>query len=227
MSYHIISYHIHLRYFLISPSPQALFPDQFKIARVIPIHKKGSVFDVSNNRSISLLSIFNEIIEILMYNRLVNYLDNLSIIYNNQFGFRSKHSTINELLLLTDKIQSAIDEGTYCCDIFLDLGKAFDTVDHKILLTKLEYYGIRGVVYNWFVSYSSNRKQFVSLRSSVSDHQTISCEVPQGSVLGPLLFLLYVSDMNKCSKILEFHLFADDVSTVMGMCSQFPCSIYA
>ena len=98
-------------------------PDQFKIARVTPIHKKGSVFDVSNYRPISLLSIFNKIIEKLMYNRLINYLDNLSIIYNNQFGFRSKHSNINALLLLTDKIQSAIDKGTYCCGIFLDLNK--------------------------------------------------------------------------------------------------------
>ena len=151
-----------------------------------------------------------------MYNRLINYLDNLSIIYNNQFGFRSKDSTINALLLLTDKIQSAIDKGTYCCGIFLDLSKAFDTVNHKILLSKLEYYGIRGVVYNWFASYLSNRKQFVSLRSSVSDPHTISCGVPQGSVLGPLLFLLYVNDMNKCSKILEFHLFADDTNLFLS-----------
>ena len=191
-------------------------PNQFKIARVTPIHKKGSVFDVSNYRPISLLSIFNKIIEKLMYNRLINYLDNLSIIYNNQFGFRSKHSAFNALLLLTDKIQSAIDKGTYCCGIFLDLSKAFDIVNHKILLSKLEHYGIRGVVYNWFASYLSNRKQFVSLRSSVSDHHTISCGVPQGSVLGPLLFLLYVNDMNKCSNILEFHLFADDTNLFLS-----------
>ena len=95
---------------------------------------------------------------------------------------------------------------------FLDLCKAFDTVDHKILLTKLEYYGIRGVVNDWFASYLSNRRQFVSFFGTDSDYQTVSCGVPQGSVLSPLLFLLYINDLPKCSKILDFHLFADDTN---------------
>ena len=126
-----------------------------------------------------------------MYNRIISYLEKFSILYNNQFGFRSKHSTIHALLLLTDKIQRSIDNGTYSCGIFLDLSKAFDTVDHKILLTKLEYYGIRGVVNDWFASYLSNRRQFVSCFGTDSDYHTVSCGVPEGSVLGPLLFLLY------------------------------------
>ena len=121
-----------------------MVPDQFKVARVVPIHKKGSSYLVSNYRPISLLSIFNKLIEKIMYSRIISYLETFSILYNNQFGFRSKHSTIHALLLLTDKIQRSIDNGIYSCGIFLDLCKAFDTVDHKILLTKLEYYGTGG-----------------------------------------------------------------------------------
>ena len=148
-----------------------LVPDQFKVARVVPIHKKGSSYLVSNYRPISLLSIFNKIIEKLMYNRIISYLEKFFILHNNQFGFRSKHSTTHSLLLLTDKIQRSVDNGTYSCGIFLDLCKAFDTVDHKILLAKLEYYGIRGVVHDWFASYLSNRRQFVSLFGTNSDYQ--------------------------------------------------------
>ena len=98
-----------------------MVPDQFKVARVVPIHKKGSSCLVSNYRPISLLSIFNKLIEKIMYNRIISYLEKFSILYNNQFGFRSKHSTIHALLLLTDKIQRSIDNGTYSCGIFLDL----------------------------------------------------------------------------------------------------------
>ena len=189
-----------------------LVPHQFKVARVVPFHKIGSSYLVSNYRPISLLSIFNKIIEKLMYNRIITYLEKFSILHNNQLGFRSKHSTTHALLLLTDKIQRSVDDGTYSCGMFLDLCKAFDTVDHKILLAKLEYYGIRGVVYDWFASYLSNRRQFVSLFGTNSDYQIVTCGVPQGSVLGPLLFLLYINDMPKCSNILEFYLFADDTN---------------
>ena len=191
-------------------------PDQFKVARVVPIHKKGSSYLVSNYRPVSLLSIFNKLIEKLMYNRIISYLEKFSILHNNQFGFRSKHSTTHALLLLTDKIQRSIDNGTYCCGIFLDLCKAFDTVDHKLLLAKLEYYGIRGAPNDWFVSYLSNRRQYVSLFGTNSDYQPVTCGVPQGSVLGPLLFLLYINDMPKCSNILEFHLFADDTNLFLN-----------
>ena len=191
-------------------------PDQFKVAGVVPIHKKGSSFLVSNYRPISLLSIFNKVIEKLMYNRIISYLDKFSILHNNQFGFRSMHLTTHAIFLLTNKIQRSIDNGTNSCGIFLDLCNAFDTVDHRIILDKLKYYGLRGVANHWFASYLSNRRQFVSLFGTNSDYQTVTCGVPQGSVLGPLLFLLYINDMPKCSNILEFHLFADDTNLFLN-----------
>ena len=117
------------------------------------------------------------------------------------------------LLLLADKIQTAIDKGVYSCGIFLDLCKEFDTVNHSLLLSKLEYYGVRGNAYNWF---ACNRQQFVSLRVINSDYHLISCAVPQGSVLGPLLFLLYVNDKSKSSNILEFYLFADGTNLFLA-----------
>ena len=121
-------------------------------------------------------------------------------------------STLHAVISITDKIQKAIDQGYYSCGIFLDLSKAFDTVNHPILLDKLEYYGIRGLAKQWFESYLMNRMQFVSLGSCKSDMLNISCGVPQGSVLGPILFLLYINDFSNCSTILDFHLFADDTN---------------
>ena len=113
---------------------------------------------------------------------------------------------------MVDKIQKAIDSRNYSCGIFIDSCKAFDTVDHHILLDKLEYYGIRGFTYKWFCSYLSSRSQYVSLGTMESDAKKIQCGVPQGSILGPLLLLIYVSDLHKCSSILDFHLFADDTN---------------
>ena len=188
------------------------YPDLLKLVKVIPIHKGGSTQDVNNYRPISLLSIFDKIIEKLMHKRLYSFLEKHNILFHNQFGFRKNNSTIYALAQITEMIKESVDSGKFGCGIFIDLRKAFDTVNHEILLIKLEHYGIRGDMLNWFKSYLSNRKQYVSINGESSELLEISCGVPQGSVLGPLLFLLYINDLPNVSDVLNFYLFADDTN---------------
>ena len=189
-----------------------IFPDALKICKVVPIHKGGPKEELNNYRPISLLSIFDKIIEKLMHKRLYNFLEFHNILFNNQFGFRRNNSTSFALIQITELIKETIEKKKFGCGIFIDLRKAFDTVNHAILLKKLEHYGIRGISLNWFRSYLSNRKQYVFLNGESSDLQDITCGVPQGSVLGPLLFLLYINDLPNVSSILQFYLFADDTN---------------
>ena len=181
-----------------------------KIARVSPIYKKGSKNDPSNYRPISVLSIINKIFEKILHKRLYKYLTKYDILYKYQFGFREGHSTTHALIEATDTIKHAIDNKELTCGIFIDLTKAFDTVDHSILLQKLFHYGIRGNVYNLFKSYLSDRKQYVRVNNENSDMQQVVCGVPQGSVLGPLLFIIYINDLANCCNEGTFRIFADD-----------------
>ena len=194
-----------------------MYPDNLKIAKVVPIFKnKGDRLIISNYRPISLLSNINKIFEKLVYSRLYSFLDLHNCIYELQFGFRVKHSTNHALLSLTEMIRDALDNGKFACGIFIDLQKAFDTVDHRILLRKLDYYGVRGLSNNWFKSYLTNRQQFVSINGYNSSKQRMLYGVPQGSVLGPLLFLIYINDLNKAIKFSKTHHFADDTNLLFA-----------
>ena len=144
-----------------------------------------------------------------MYRRFYTFLNNNNIIYNLQFGFRQQYSTSNPLINITEKIRTAHDNESIDCGVLVDLRKAFDTVNHQILLTKLNHYGIRGVSDNMFKSYLSNRNQYVSTNIYDSVLATVNCSVPQRSVLGLLLFSLYINDLTPVIKFYIFHHFAD------------------
>ena len=167
---------------------QGVVPQQLKIAKVIPIFKSGSRTSMDNFRPISLLCVFSKILEKIMFNRLSSFLENNNIICPEQFGFRKSHSTIHPLTLFINQIAENLNKKEHSIAIFCDLKKAFDTVDFKILLTKLHNIGVRGTELLWFQDYLCNRKQFVSINGSNSYLSKILFGVPQGSILGPILF---------------------------------------
>ena len=186
--------------------------DDLKLAKVVPLYKKGEKYLPGNYRPISLLNVFDKLLERIMYNRLYRHLQVNNVLYEYQFGFRKNFSTILALLDVTDSIYENIDDGNSGVGIYVDLQKAFDTVNHDILLYKLFNYGIRGVVHDWFVSYLSRRQQFVQVDTVMSSIAKITCGVPQGSVLGPLLFLIYVNDIGNAVPKHKVKLFADDTN---------------
>ena len=155
-----------------------IFPTKLKIAKVIPIFKAGDATAPSNYRPISLLSIFNKIFEKLIYKRLNSYLISKEIISESQYGFREKHSTEHAILDIISKIQANMDKKLFSCGVFIDLSKAFDTVDHDILLDKLHHYGIRGILNKWFASYLKRRFQTTDIKNCISEKQETLCGVP-------------------------------------------------
>ena len=189
-----------------------IFPNKLKIAKVCPIYKSGEKNSFSNYRPISILPSFSKVFEKAVSNRLLSFFEKKQLLIDNQYGFRPKHSTYMALLQMYDKISLAADKNEYSIGIFIDLSKAFDTLNHSILIKKLEHYGIRGIPLEWFKNYLSERKQYVFLNDASSATQNVTCGVPQGSVLGPLLFIIYINDIIKCSDLLNFILFADDTN---------------
>ena len=192
---------------------QGIVPQQLKVAKVIPIFKNGSQTSMDNYRPISLLCVFSKILEKIMLNRLSTFLENNNILCPEQFGFRKSHSTIHPLTLFINQISESLNKKEHAIAIFCDLKKAFDTVDFEILLTKLHNIGARGTELLWFQDYLCNRKQYVSINGANSYLRKILFGVPQGSILGPLLFLIYINDLSKCSSLYK-SLFADDTKLV-------------
>ena len=191
-----------------------IFPDDLKIAKVTPIYKAdNNVSNVSNYRPISAPPCFSKILERIMYNRLQKYLKDQNILYDNQFGFQTGHSTDHGIAQLVDQIYEAFEKNEYTLGKFIDLFKAFDTVDHSILLRKLELYGITGRSYAWIKSHLSNRLQYIQVDEKCrTEYCVVKCGVPHGYILGPLLFLLYASDLKNASSVLDPIMFADDTN---------------
>ena len=164
---------------------EGVFPDDIEIADVCPIFKKGDKDKCGNYRPISLLSNLSKLYERCMHTRLYDFLAKSDTFYEFQFGFRKQYSTNHALLSIVEEIKESLDKGNFACGVFIDLEKAFDTVNHRILLGKLEHYGLRGISNDWFRSYLSSRKQFIRLDGIKSDYLDITCGVPQGSICGP------------------------------------------
>ena len=183
-----------------------------KLQKVVPVFKKDSKLDYSNYRPISLLSNIEKILEKLMYKRLYTFLNNNNIIYNLQCGFRKQYSTFHALINITENIRKALDDRNLGYGVFVDFQKAFDTVDHQILLAKLNHNEIHGVSDDWFKSYLSNCNQHVSINGFDSGLTSINCGIPQGSVLGPLLILLCINDLDQAIKFCKVHHFVDDTN---------------
>ena len=182
-------------------------PAAFKEAKVIPLFKKGSTLDPGNYRPVSILNVLSKILERAVHSQLSEYLEKRGLLFENQSGFRSGYSTDSCLIGLTDCIKGELGKGNLVGMVMIDLQKAFDTVDHAILRDKLQSIGVSST--SWFESYLSNRRQCVEVSGSRSEFLPVTCGVPQGSILGPLLFLVYINDMN-ISLTCKLSLYADD-----------------
>jgi hypothetical protein len=189
-----------------------IFPESLKIAKVLPIHKKDVNDVFTNYRPISILSSVSKVFERVIHDQLCQYFTVNNLLFDRQYGFRSKHSTEMASLEIIDRIVCNMDKNKIPLNIFLDLSKAFDTLDHDILLDKLKYYGLSGRNLDLMKSYLCNRKQYVAFKDSFSNLLTIETGVPQGSILGPLLFIIYLNDFANACNVFKPVIYADDTA---------------
>ena len=192
-----------------------MFPTNLKSAEIRPIFKKGNKLITSNWRPISILSPFSKIFEKHINIQLTNFLTKHNILHSSQFGFRTNSSTEMALSQIIEEITDKFQNGEFTCSIFLDLAKAFDTVDHGVLMNKLRQYGVRGIPAKLLKNYLSNRTQQTIINNTKSNIQTINCGIPQGSILGPLLFNIYINDIINVSNF-SIKLFADDACLLLS-----------
>ena len=197
---------------------QGVFPDELKLANVLPLYKNDDPYIFNNYTLVSLLNVLSKVFEKVMHNRLIEFLEMYKIIVNQQFGFRKLNSSYMAFMTLMEQLITALENNETVVGIFLDFSKAFDTVDHDILLSKLFHYGIRGPAQKWFTSYISNRKQYVTYNGTSTRMRNITCGVPQGSILGPLLFFIYNNDLCKVCNFTAPIIFADDTNLFCNGC---------
>lgn len=188
------------------------YPDCLKTARVVPVYKTGSRSDTNNYRPISVLSVLSKILEQLLVKRMTCFFNQHDVLYSHQYGFRTGSSTLTAMCELTDDIYKALDSRNIMGVLFLDLKKAFDTIDYEVLLQKLDSYGVRGTANDLIRSYLTGRTQCVVINDATSTRCPLTVGVPQGSNLGPLLFLIYVNDLARLKLHGKPRLFADDTS---------------
>ena len=196
------------------------FPEKLKTAKVLPLFKKGDKNKLENYRPISLLPTISKIFEKVLFKQIYNYFDDEKILFQGQYGFRKGHSTELAAIELTDRITQVLDKGGIPFNIYLDLAKAFDTIDHDILLFKLKHYGFNDISLSLIRSYLNNRNQFVEIYQSRSTVKYLSCGVPQGSVLGPLFFIIYMNDLVTATNKFNVISYADD-TTLIGNLKDF------
>jgi len=196
-----------------------IFPTKLKCAKIIPVHKKDDIHKIDNYRPISILPALSKIFEKAMLIQLHSHFDAQNLYFDNQYGFRQGHSTEYAVVENIDRVIENLENRKLPVNIFLDLSKAFDTLDHDILTSKLHNYGIRGDALNLCKSYLEDRTQQVEYNNELSQSLTIRTGVPQGSILGPFFFLVYVNDFARSTNMFKFIMYADDTTLLATLCN--------